>query len=66
MPLLGSWKSVRKESTIENMKKSKINYLPTIPKIPEYFVCKTYLGFLIDTMEVLQLSYIFVHADEQV
>ena len=47
------------------MKKYKINYLPAIPKSPEYLVRETYLEFLVDTMEVLQLPYIFVHADEQ-
>ena len=55
MPLLGSWTSFQKETTIENMKNPKINYLPTIPKSPEYPVCETYLDFLIDTMKVLEL-----------
>ena len=45
--------------------KSKINWLPTIPKSPEYPVCKTYRHFLVDTI-VLELLYMFVHADEQV
>ena len=63
--LLGSSRSFQKESTIENMKKSKINYLLTIPKSPGYTVCKTYLDFLIGVMEVLELPYIFLHTDEQ-
>ena len=63
--LLGSSRSFQKESTIENMKKSKINYLLTIPKSPGYTVCKTYLVFLIGVMEVLELPYIFLHTDEQ-
>ena len=65
MALLGSSRSFQKESTIENMKKSKINYLLTIPKSPGYTVCKTYLDFLIGVMEVLELPYIFLHTDEQ-
>ena len=53
MPLLGSWTSFQKETTIENMKKSKINYLLTSPKSQQYPVCETYLDLLVDTMEVL-------------
>ena len=40
IPLLGSWTSFQKETSIEYMKKSKINYLPTIPKSLEYPFCK--------------------------
>ena len=65
MALLGSWPSFQEETTIENMQKSKINYLPTIPKSPKYPLCNTYIIFLVDTMEVLELLYIFVHTDEQ-
>ena len=54
MALLVSWKYFRKESTIENIKKPKLNYLPTIPKSLEYACCKTYLDLLIGTMEVLE------------
>ena len=43
MALLGSWPSFQEESIIENMQKSKINYLLTIPKSPKYPLCKTYL-----------------------
>ena len=66
MLLPSSWTYFQKETTIENMKKSKVNYLLTFPKNPEYPVCKTCLDFLVDTMEVLELPYIFVQADEQV
>ena len=62
--LLGSSRSFQKESTIENMRKSKINNLLTITKSPGYTVCNTYLDFLIGVMEVLELPYIFVHTDE--
>ena len=48
------------------MKKIKINYLSTIPKIPEHPVYKIYLQVLVDTIKVLELSYIFVQAYEQV
>ena len=34
MPLIGLWISFHKETTIENMKKSKIYCLPTIPESP--------------------------------
>ena len=66
MTLLGSWTSFQKETTIEYKKKSKINYLPSILKSPEYPVCKIYLHFLLDTIEVLELPYIFVQAYKQV
>ena len=48
------------------MKKSKIDYLPTIRKSPRYPVRKIYLHFLVDIIEVLKLPYIFVQAYEQV
>lgn len=47
MPLLGSV-DTSKRNNIENMKKSKINYLLTIPKSSKYPVCETYLEFLVD------------------
>ena len=65
MPLLGSWTFFQKESTMQNMKKSKINYLPTI-HLSQKSVCKTYIHFLVDIFEVLELSHIFIQADEQV
>ena len=65
MPLLGSWTSCQKETEIEIMKNSKISYLPAIPESSEYSVCKTYFHFLLDTIEVLELPYIFAQADEQ-
>ena len=43
--------------------KSKIYYLPTIPKSPENSFCKTYLHFLVYTIEVLELQYLLVHAE---
>ena len=66
IPLLGSWTSFQKETSIEKMKNSKFSYLSTIPESWEYPVCKTYLHFLVDTIEVLELPYIFIKADEQV
>ena len=54
MPLLGSV-DTSKRNNIENMKKSKINYLLTIPKSSKYPVCERYLEFLVDFMEVLEL-----------
>ena len=65
MPLLGSWTFFQKESTMQSMKKSKINYLPTI-HLSQKSVCKTYIHFLVDIFEVLELSHIFIQADEQV
>ena len=37
-----------------------------IPESLGYPVCRTYLDFLVETIEVLELPYIFVQADEQV
>ena len=48
------------------MKNSKFSYLPIISESSEYAVCETYLYFLLDTIKVLGLPYIFVQADEQV
>lgn len=64
IPLLGSWSSFQEETTIGNIQKSNISNFST--KSPEYPFCKTYPDFLVDTMEVLRLPYIFVHTDEQV
>ena len=66
MPLVGSWTPFQKTTTVDLMTQSEITYLPTIPKSPEYPVCKKYLDFLLDTIEHLELPHIFVHADEQV
>ena len=55
----------KNETTKEYMKKSKINYSPTIPKSLEYLDCKIYLHFLVDTIEVLKLPYIFVQGYEK-
>ena len=55
MTLPGSGTSFQKETTKENMEKSKINYLPPITKSLEYPVCETYFEFLVDTMKVLKL-----------
>ena len=48
------------------MKKIRINYLPTVAKSPEYPIRKIYLHFLVDTIEVLELPYIFAQAYVQV
>ena len=50
MLVLGLWTTSFKKIAIENIKKSKISYLPTIPKSPEDPVWKTYLNFLLDTI----------------
>ena len=47
MPLLSSRTSFQQESTIRNMKKSKIKYSPTISKSPDHPVCERYLDFLL-------------------
>ena len=60
-PLIGSWTFFQKETTIEYMKKSKINYKSLL-----YPFCKIYLHFLVDTIEVLELPYIFEQTYEQV
>ena len=61
LPLIGSWTFFQKETTIEYTKKSKINYKSLL-----YPLCKIYLHFLVDTIEVLELPYIFGQKYEQV
>ena len=66
MLLLVSSTFFQKETAIENKKNSKTSYFLTIPEMLGYPVCRTYLHFLVETIEVLELPYIFVQADEQV
>ena len=51
MPLLGSWSCFQKEATIENMLKSKINYLSATLKNSEFSVCEIYLHFSVDSIK---------------
>ena len=46
--------------------KSLVEYLPTIPQLPEYNVCKNSLEDLRKLTEVLSLFHVFAHSDEQV
>ena len=47
------------------MSQSRIKCLPIIPEPAEYGVCKEYLVFLLEVMEMLEVQHTFVHADEQ-
>ena len=48
------------------LQKSVVEYLPTIPQLPEYDVCKKFLDNINEMMKELDLEHIFTHADEQV
>ena len=43
-----------------------IEYMPVINQPPKYDVCKYYLDHLNEIIADLGLSYMFVHADEEV
>ena len=40
--------------------------MPTIPEPPNYKGCKEYLDYVVNTCDILEIPYSFVHADEQV
>ena len=55
-----------REVTHSNPIKIVQEYQPVLPYAPEYPICKKYLDGIIDIMNDLELSHIFVHADELV
>ena len=65
--LIGSWTDVNKQVTEEtNIRKSHLEYLPTIPQPLEYPFCKKLLNDLLKVMRDLDLDHIFAHGDKQV
>ena len=66
LPLLGSWTPFNIEVTGVSLTASSKHYLPVIDKPPDYDVLKSYLEFLVDSTEQLEIDRIFIHADEAV
>lgn len=66
LALIGSWTSFKKLTTNVNIEQCIQEYLPVIPSPPEYPVCKQYLDNLIEMINDLEISHIYVHADEAV
>ena len=55
-----------KETCTNETARSLIKYLPANENPPEHGVCKQYLEYIMEVMNVLEIKEIFVHADEQV
>ena len=66
LPLLGSWTPFNKRVTSHNAEPIIQKYLPVTPFEPDYPVCKEYLDFMLDVIDVLEIPFIFVHSDEMV
>ena len=66
LPLLGSWTDFRRAVSSNEQEKLVIAYLPIISQPPKYDVCKYYLNDLNKIIADLELSHVFVHADEEV
>ena len=64
--LIGSWTSFKKLTSSLDIEKYCQDYLPDIPSPPEYPICKNYLDNLIDIINDLEISNIYVNADEMV
>ena len=64
--LIGSGTDFNRQVTEEaNVRKYLLEYLPTMPRPPEYPVCKKFLDNLLKVMRDLNLDHIFAHGDEQ-
>ena len=63
---LGSWTAFMREVTQSSPIKFVQEYQPVLPHAPEYPICKKYLDGIIDIINDLELSHIYVHADELV
>ena len=66
LPLLGSWTAFQRAVTASETQECILEYLPMTPETPDYPVCKEYLDSLLDMIKELDISHIFVHADEMV
>ena len=67
VPLLGSWTRFNKKVSSKEFKSAVIQYMPTIPQpVSDYAVLNSYLHFLLQTVETLELKNIFAHCDEAV
>ena len=63
---LGSWTAFLRQTTSSVPIKCIQEYQPVWPHPPEYPICKKYLDSIIELINDLELSHMFVHADELV
>ena len=66
LPLIGSWTSFKKLTSSVDIETFCQEYLAVIPSPPEYPVCKNYLHNSHNLISYLEISHIYVHADEMV
>ena len=67
IPLLVSWTHINKKIYPRELKSAVIQYMPTVPQpVNDYVVLHSYLQFLLQTVETLELKNIFAHCDEAV
>ena len=63
---LGSWTAFMRQTSSTVPIKCIQEYQPVIPSPPEYPICKQYLDSVIEIINDLELSHMFVHTDELV
>ena len=67
LPLVGSWTNFNKQISKVNFHKAFVKYMPVIPEsVNDLAVLKSYLQFLMETTENLDIQRIFSHCDEAV
>ena len=67
IPLLGSWTHFNKKIYTREFKSAVIQYMPTVPQpLSDYAVLHSYLQFLLQTAETLELKNTIAHCDEAV
>ena len=65
--LIGSWTDFNRQVTEEtNITNCLLEYLPIIPQLPEYPICKKFLDDLLKVVRDLDQEHIFAHGEEQV
>ena len=63
---LGSWTAFMKEASKSVPIRCVQEYQPVLPHSPEYPICKKYLDSIIDIINDLEISHMFVYSDELV
>ena len=67
LPLVGSWTNFNKQISKVNFHKAFVKYMPVIPEsVNDLAVLKSYLQFLMETTENIDIQRIFSHCDEAV
>ncbi len=63
---IGSWTHFMKKTTSVDTVKCKLEYLPVIPFPPKDNVIKWYMDAILQMVDDLAISHVFVHADEAI